>query len=297
MFEEEFASTSLAQFIIETLSKEKFAENGRVKCLIQKADIPRSIQWMTKVSRNEWKMAEISVVFYPASSFAELFRNNTEMEIDQVLLEILGEIPNPDYEKFYISLLKEKPSKTGTNEDKSFEAEFQRMIVGKAHDLSVDSLVLHKTNFSLDPLDQSKAYSRVCKTTKSVLESIKPPEDFGSWYPKEVKQSVSVGKKKVGLNKLWQRCLMQISQNVNVEQAKVISNEPEFSSLNNAIKTYENCLHDEKQAVELLSNKALRPNGATKDSLTLGNKRPSVGVETSRKIFKTLTTLDPELEI
>ena len=49
--------------------------------------------------------------------------------------------------------------------------------------------------------------------------------------------------------------------------------------------------------MELLSKKALRPNGATKDSLTLGNKRPSVGVETSRKIFKVLTTLDPDLEI
>ena len=89
---------------------------------------------------------------------------------------------------------------------------------------------------------------------------------------------------------------MQVSQNVNVEQAKVISNEPEFSSLNNAMNTYENCL-DKKQAVELLSNKALRPNGATKDSLTFGNKKPSVGVETSRKIFKALTTLNPELEI
>ena len=183
-----------------------------------------------------------------------------------------------------------------TEPNKAFEKEFQKNFLGKAHDLSVDSLVLHKTNFNLDPLNQEQAYSKVCKTTKSVLESIKPPEDFGSWYPKEVKQSVSVGKKKVGLNKLWQRCLMQVSQSVNVEQAKVISNEPEFSSLNNAMKTYENCL-DKKQAVELLSNKALRPNGATKDSLTLGNKRPSVGVEKSRKIFKALKTLDPELEI
>ena len=90
---------------------------------------------------------------------------------------------------------------------------------------------------------------------------------------------------------------MQISQNVNVEQAKVISNESEFSSLNRAVKSYSNCLNDEKQAVELLSKKALRPNGSTKDSLTLGNKRPSVGVETSRKVFKVLTTLDPDLEI
>ena len=99
---------------------------------------------------------------------------------------------------------------------------------------------------------------------------------------------MSVSKNKVGLNKLWQKYLMQISQNVNVEQAKVISNESEFSSLNRAVTSYSNCLNDEKQAVELLSKKALRPNGATKDSLTLGNKRPSVGVETSRKVFKVL---------
>ena len=47
----------------------------------------------------------------------------------------------------------------------------------------------------------------------------------------------------------------------------------------------------------IFTKKALRPNGATKDSLTLGNKRPSVGPETSRKVFKVLTTLDPTLEI
>ena len=38
-----------------------------------------------------------------------------------------------------------------------------------------------------------------------------------------------------------------------------------------------------KHVVEMLSKKALRPNGATKDSLTLGNKRPSEGPETSRR--------------
>ena len=94
---------------------------------------------------------------------------------------------------------------------------------------------------------------------------------------------MTVGKNKVGLNKLWQRYLMEISQNVNVEQAKVISADQDFSSLNRAVKSYSNCMHDEKRAVEILSKKALRPNGATKDSLTLGNKRPSVGVETSRQ--------------
>ena len=47
VIEEGLGSTSFGEQIIESLSKETFAEEGRVKCLIQESEIPDSIQWMT----------------------------------------------------------------------------------------------------------------------------------------------------------------------------------------------------------------------------------------------------------
>ena len=111
LIEEDLCSSRLGDFIVETLAKESFAENGRVKCSGQKSEIPKSIQWMTKVSTNEWKMSEFVHILYPSSKFFELFGRHPQMNVDQLLLEILGELPNPETEKFYISLLKDKPAK------------------------------------------------------------------------------------------------------------------------------------------------------------------------------------------
>ena len=111
LIEEDLYSSRLGDFIVETLAKEAFAENGRVKCSGQKSEIPKSIQWMTKVSTNEWKMSEFVHILYPSSKFYELFGRHPQMNVDQLLLEILGELPNPETEKFYISLMKDKPVK------------------------------------------------------------------------------------------------------------------------------------------------------------------------------------------
>lgn len=294
VIEEGLGSTSLGETIIETLSKESFAENGRVKCLTQESNIPHSIQWMTKISGSEWELSENILVLHPVSKFVNLVSPHTE--VDQLLLEMLGKLPDPKTEKIYINLIKDKvkPSNNRTgDQNKILNAELKKKDQDRAQELSVESLMLYNTTLHLAAINSNEACTKVIKSTKSVLLSLKPSVD-SAWYPKASKPFVRVSKNKVGLNKLWQKYLMQ---NVNVEQAKVISNESEFSSLNRAVTSYSNCLNDEKKAVELLSKKALRPNGATKDSLTLGNKRPCVGVKTSRKIFKVLTTLDPDLEI
>ena len=82
-----------------------------------------------------------------------------------------------------------------------------------------------------------------------------------------------------------------------MEQAKVISGDPGFSSIERTMRSYSACYGDEKNAIELLSSKALRPAAATKDSLSLGSKRPCVGQETSTKIHKVLTSIDPSTKI
>ena len=175
----------------------------------------------------------------------------------------------------------------------------------KAQDLAADALVLHQTSLQVESIDKHQIAQKVIRLTKSILELINhrsclaSEEDtgfYGSWYPKRSGPPISINKNKVGLNNLWQRYLMQVSKSVNVEQAKVIANCPEFSSLHRAFRTYANC-DDEKEAISMLSNKALRPAGASKDALSLGNKRPCVGPETSKKRFKVLTSTDPDLKI
>lgn len=186
LIEEDLYSSRLGDFIVETMSKEPFAENGRVKCLGQKSEIPQSIQWMTKVSTNEWKVSEFVHVLYPSSKFFELFRLYPHMDVNQLLLEILGQLPNPETEKFYVSLFKDRTTnKTGnTNQDKSLEEELKQGYLRKAHNLTVDSLMLYKTTLNLSQIDKIEASTKIIKSTKSVLESVKPPQDFGSWYPK-----------------------------------------------------------------------------------------------------------------
>ena len=75
--------------------------------------------------------------------------------------------------------------KTGsTNQDRSLEEELKQGYIRKAHDLAVDALMLYKTTFNLSHIDKEEAATKIIKSTKSLLESLKPPQDFGSWYPK-----------------------------------------------------------------------------------------------------------------
>ena len=185
VIEEGLGSTSLGETIIETLSKETFAENGRVKCLTQESDIPNSVQWMSKISGSEWEFSENILVLHPLSKFVDLVSPHTE--VDQLLLEMLGKLPDPKTEKIYINLIKDrvKPSnnKTG-DQNKILNAELKKKDQDRAQDLSVESLMLYNTTLHLAPIDSNEACTKVIKSTKSVLESLKPSEDFGAWYPK-----------------------------------------------------------------------------------------------------------------
>ncbi len=55
------------------------------------------------------------------------------------------------------------------------------------------------------------------------------------WYPRKSGPPVSVNKNKVGLVNLYQRYLMQVSKGVNIEQAKVISSDPGFASIDRLV--------------------------------------------------------------
>ena len=44
--------------------------------------------------------------------------------------------------------------------------------------------MLYNTTLHLAAINSNEACTKVIKSTKSVLESLKPSEDFGAWYPK-----------------------------------------------------------------------------------------------------------------
>lgn len=301
---------TLKNAVVQVLS-ETFAESGKVKCLTEKLDIDNSIQFLTKKSDSstDWRTEKHVLVLYPALSFAQALRSNPSMNAEQLLIEILGQIPNPECDRIHIFLHKQK-SRTGSGDsDKTLEAELNRLLLDKALELSSEALIMYKTDLNLEPLDDSGATQRALRTTKSILELIQMrstlptnnDEDdlssYGSWYPKKSGPPVSVSKNKIGLHNLWQRYLMQTSKTLNIEHAKVIAADPGFASIDRTMDTYAPCLNDEKKAVELLSTKPLRPAGATIAGPALGRSRPSVGPETSRKVFKVLTSLDANTKI
>lgn len=306
--EENLASSQVGREIIQSMQMETFAQNGKLKYFIQaSSQTANSIQWLSQVSCSQWKQEKHILILFPLNKLTDIFRTNPKISIENLMINLIGHLPNPQTERHHIHLLK-------NNKNKSLEAEMTRSALEKLQDLTAEALVLFQTSINLTPIDNPGACDRVIKSTKSILELVQQrsslPKDgsssgatgdedqvsidgcYGSWYPKKSGPPISVNKNKIGLANLWQRYLMQVSKGVNVEQAKVISADPDFSSLSRTFRTYSNC--DEKQAIDLLSNKTLRPNGATKDAISLGNKRPCVGPETSRKVFKVLTSTDPE---
>ena len=272
---------------------------GRVKCSIERLEIKNSICWLAKPKKDSkpdhWQMEKPILVFINASEFVEMFKVQPDLNAEQFLTNVLNKIPDSNLEdRYQIYLIKDK-SKSSSNEDKILEQEMKRIITKKALDLSAECLVMYKVDLHLEMLDIPKILSLVTKSTKSILKLIDERSDSfqnENWYPKKVANPVSVSKNKVGLTNLWQRYLMQVSVGVNIERSKVITNDPGFSTIQRATSSYAKC-SDEKEAIGLLSAKTLRPSGATQNTLALGNSRPKVGEETSRKVYRVLTSLDP----
>ena len=107
MVDKRIESTPIGKSIIKSMSKE-FLEDGRVKCLTQNNDIPRSIQWMKKVDKDDWQYAEFIFVFFPSSRLYEILRNHPRIEVHNLLAEILGRLPDPSIEKICIDIFKDK---------------------------------------------------------------------------------------------------------------------------------------------------------------------------------------------
>ena len=273
---------------------------GRVKCSIERLDIKNSICWLAKPKKDSkpdhWQMEKPMLVFINASEFVKMFKDQPDLNAEQFLTNVLNKIPDSNQEdRYQIYLIKDK-SKSSSNEDKILEQEMKRIITKKALDLSAECLVMYKVDLHLEILDIPKILSLVTRSTKSILKLIAERSDSfqnENWYPKKSGNPVSVNtRNKVGLTNLWQRYLMQVSVGVNIERSKVITNDPGFSTIQRATSSYARC-SNEKEAIGLLSAKTLRPSGATQNTLALGNSRPKVGEETSRKVYRVLTSLDP----
>ena len=273
-------STPIGKSIIKSMSKE-FLENGQVKCLTQKNDIPLSIQWMKKVDKDDWQYAEFIFVLFPSSKLYEFLRNHPHVEVHELLLQILGRLPDPSIEKVCIDIFKDKSVPRGGYDvtDVILEQELKKQLQDKAYNLSAESLMLHQTILNVKEISKDEACNKMINAAKSLLE---PPRDLGSWNPKSKKAFVLV-EDKVGLKELWQRYLMQMAQTIKDEKVRVICENPEFSSLSRTVNSYSNRFEGGESIVKILDKK--------------GNKIPGVGVETSRKISKVLFANDPDMLI
>ena len=275
--DERIVSTPIGKSIIKSMSKE-FLENGQVKYLTQKNDIPLSIQWMKKVDKDDWQYAEFIFVLFPSSRLYEILRNHPRIEVHELLLEILGRIPDPSIEKICIDIFKDKSVPRG-GDDVSLEQELKKKLQDKAYDLSAESLMLHQTILNVKGISKDEACNKMINAAKSLL---KPPRDLGSWHPKTTKASVLV-EDKVGLKELWQRYLTQMAQTIKDEKVRVICENPEFSSLSRTVNSYSNRFEGGESEVKISDKN--------------GNKLPGVGIETSRKISKVLFANDPDMLI
>ena len=275
--DERIVSTPIGKSIIKSMSKE-FLENGQVKYLTQKNDIPLSIQWMKKVDKDDWQYAEFIFVLFPSSRLYEILRNHPRIEVHELLLEILGRLPDPSIEKICIDIFKDKSVPRG-GDDVSLEQELKKKLQDKAYDLSAESLMLHQTILNVKGISKDEACNKMIHAAKSLLE---PPRDLGSWHPKTTKASVLV-EDKVGLKELWQRYLTQMAQTIKDEKVRVICENPEFSSLSRTVNSYSNRFEGGESEVKISDKN--------------GNKLPGVGIETSRKISKVLFANDPDMLI
>ena len=270
-------STPIGKSIIKSMSKE-FLEDGRVKCLTQNNDIPLSIQWMKKVDKDDWQYTEFIFVFFPSSRLYEILRNHPRIEVHNLLVEILGRLPDPSIEKICIDIFKDKSVPRG-GDNLILEQELKKRLQDKAYDLSAESLMLHQTILNVKEISKDDACKKMINAAKSLLE---PPRDLGSWHPKTTKASVVV-EDKTGLKELWQRYLMQMAQTIKDEKVRVICENPEFSSLTRAVNSISNRFEGGEGEVKILDKN--------------GNKIPGVGIETSRKISKVLFSNDPDMLI
>ena len=88
-------------------------------------------------------------------------------------------------------------------------------------------------------------------------------------------------------NSRFEKCFNQgpdhNSRMGKVAEKKVALGKNRSSSCTISVTTKFFIIESSSKMLKCWSKKALRPNGATKDSLTLGNKRPSGGPETSRR--------------
>ena len=307
LIDEPFANSSLGRDIIKSLSGQ-FSNDGKVKCCKKDLEIKNSLQFLTKAYdkttrkplNTEWNVEKFVLFFFPISKLMEKLR--LKHNAQELFNDLFAGKVEAD-QRIQVVLIKDK-LKNSSTEDKAQELEIRRVLQEKAVDLSVEFLVNYNIDLNLEVLNSEAICQKVIRATTSILKLIEhrgslPMNDedelsYGSWYPKKSGPPVTVNKNKLGLNNLWQRYLMQVSKGLNIEQAKVISADPAFATIDRAHETYEECYGDEKKAIELLSGKSIRPSGATKDKISLGQSRPCIGPETSRKVHKVLTCLDPD---
>ena len=120
------------------------------------------------------------------------------------------------------------------------------------------------------------------------------------WYPpaaKKIGNTVAVAKNNghLGLHLIWQKSILQISKGIGIEQAKVITSNPDFASPASTIKTLMGA-SSEKEGEQILTNVQVRPSASSKDFMSL-SARSSVGAEISKKFYHMMTTEDGNIFI
>ena len=184
-----------------------------------------------------------------------------------------------------------KKAANSGQQNRNVALERKRLEEDKALKLTTGCEVLSNLSFNLH-CTQEDCILTVVRATKSVAEAETTKSYVDGdidWFPKKSGPPVGIAKNEshLGLFQLWQKHLMQITKRLGIEQAKVIVDDPRFSSPKNLFQTYE----DNPSGEQLLQHKQIRPSGSSKDVQSLGSGQ-SIGPDTSKKVYAMFTSMD-----
>lgn len=302
---------ALSNQIIMQLSAE-FRETGSVKSTAKITTVPNSIQWITvktnasgKKTFNEWRQENYTILPISASFFSQCLATAFQgrPHLEDLLPLILDGNQVPDDSD--VRVLVYRDEECDAKKTKSYlNTDLKRKEEEQLYSWTVQCHVLHGVSVSHEPKPVEEVIAEIVRATKSILkkhEAMKEEELFLSsgpksdvWIPRKSGNPVSVttsNGQHVGLMHLWQRHLMEITKVIGVEQSKSISQNENFSAPMRAFAAYEGMTP--KEGEEFLSKSCIvRPPGSTREKLALRGARPNIGPETSRKVYKYLTSLD-----
>ena len=295
--------------------EQQFENDKSVRTTSRYLNFPNSVEWITpktdengKKIPNEWKQENFLLLIMKSSFISECIRTafNRDQSLNNLLSSMLLGTKFDEKKSVKIVVLKEEGagSNGATAKKKKrlshLNMKLNRIEEGKLFEWLIKCQVVNGVEICLEPKSLEELAGEILRATKSVVHTatIQNDEVFVTgvndvWIPRKSGPPVAIsntGGQYVGLLLLWQRHLMQISKAIGCEQAKVISTDDNFSSPTQCIQTYENCPTQKEGELVLSKSCVIRPPGAVKDLLALRGSRPNIGPDTSRKVYRVMSS-------